>query len=108
MIKIRFSAKAISDLQQTKTYICNELCNEQAAISTVNKILERIRILQQFPKSGTPLSSIVPFETNYRFLVCGNYVAFYRYEKGTVSIIRILYGRRDFMQALFETPTEED
>lgn len=55
---------------------------------------------------GAPLSAIVDFETDYRFLVCGNYTAFYRFENRTVYIVRVLYGRRDFMRILFGEPNE--
>jgi len=101
MYNIVFSPEAIKDLEETKAYITKELCNEQAAIKTVSKILKNIRMLSQFPESGALLSSIVDFDTNYRFLACGNYVAFYRLEGLQVDIVRILYGRRNFMQILF-------
>lgn len=101
MAEIRFSSEAITDLQQTKAYITEELCNEQAAIGTVAKITKRIRMLASFPESGDSLSSIVDFETDYRFLVYGNYTAFYRIENQTVNIIRVFYGRRNFMQITY-------
>ena len=106
MAEIRFSPEAIADLQQTKAYITEELCNEQAAISTIAKITKRIRQFSSFPESGATLSSIVEFETDYRFLVCGNYTAFYRIENQTVNIVRVLYGRRNFMQILFGEPND--
>ncbi|MCI8506872.1 MAG: type II toxin-antitoxin system RelE/ParE family toxin [Lachnospiraceae bacterium] len=104
MAEIRFSPEAITDLQQTKAYITEELCNEQAAIGTVAKITKRIRMLASFPESGATLSSIVDFETDYRFWVCGSYIAFYRIENQTVNIVRVLYGRRNFMKILFGEP----
>lgn len=106
MAEIKFSSQAITDLQQTKAYITEELCNEQAAAGTVARITKRIRQLSDFPEIGAPLSSIVDFETNYRFLVCGNYTAFYRIENETVNIVRVLYGRRNFMQILFGEPSD--
>ena len=106
MADISFSPEAISDLQQTKSYITDELCNEQVAVDAIAKIMSRIHELAVFPKMGTPLSSIVDFETDYRFLVCGNYTAFYRFENQTVYIICVLYGRRDFMRILFGEPSE--
>lgn len=106
MADISFSPKAVSDLQQTKAYITDELCNEQAAVNTIAKITGRIRKLAAFPEMGAPLSSIVDFETDYRFLVCGNYTVFYRFENQTVYIVRVLYGRRNFMRILFGEPNE--
>ena len=106
MAEIKFSPEAITDLQHTKAYITEELCNEQAAVGTVAKITKRIHMLASFPESGVTLFSIVDFETDYRFLVCGNYTAFYRIENQTVNIIRVLYGRRNFMQILFGEPSD--
>ena len=104
MTNISFSPEAVSDLQQIKNYITNEFCNEQIAISTIAKITDRIRELATFPEMGAPLSSIIDFNTNYRFLVCNNYTAFYLFENQTVYIVRVLYGRRDFVRILFEEP----
>lgn len=106
MAEIKFSPEAVGDLQQIKAYISEDLCNEQAAINTLSNIMKHIRIIAQFPESGAPLSSIVDFETDYRFLVCGNYTAFYRVEAQTIYIVRILYGRRNFMQILFGEPKD--
>lgn len=106
MAEIKFSPEAITDLQETKAYIIEELCNEQAAINTVSKITKRIRMLADFPESGAPLSSIIGIETDYRFLVCGNYTIFYRLENSIVYIVRILYGRRNFVQILFGEPQD--
>ncbi|MGN0636588.1 MAG: type II toxin-antitoxin system RelE/ParE family toxin [Acutalibacteraceae bacterium] len=107
MTEIKFSPDAINDLQQIKAYITEDLCNEQAAIFTINKIMKRIRLLESFPESGAPLASILDLDVDYRFLVCGNYTAFYRVENDAVFIVRILYGRRDFMRILFGTPQDE-
>jgi plasmid stabilization system protein ParE len=57
--------------------------------------------LRDIPGIGTSLSSKVGFETDYRFLVCGNYLAFYRCENRTIFVDRILYGRRDYVRILF-------
>jgi plasmid stabilization system protein ParE len=106
MAEIKFSPEAVNDLQQTKAYIAEELCNEQAAVSTVAKIMRHIRMLADFPESGAPLSSVIGLDTDYRFLVCGNYTAFYQVKNGTVYIVRILYGRRNYVQILFGEPQD--
>lgn len=107
MSKIRFAPEAAQDLQGAKDYITNELCNRQAANNTVARIMQQIRRLSDFPQMGAPLSSIIDFDTNYRYLVYGNYIVFYRFEKDEVFIIRVLYGRRNYMQALFGELVEE-
>ncbi|MBQ7700283.1 MAG: type II toxin-antitoxin system RelE/ParE family toxin [Clostridia bacterium] len=108
MTEIKYSPEAQSDLQQTKRYITEELCSESAAVNTVKKITKKIRLLADFPEIGAPLSPIVGFDTDYRFLVCENYLAFYRYEQNTVYIDRVIYGRRDYMKILFGISSESD
>lgn len=51
---------------------------------------------------GTLLSGKVPFETDYRFIVSGNYLAFYKFDEEYVSIYRVLYGRRDYLKIIFD------
>ena len=67
----------------------------------------QIRQLADFPEIGAPLSSIINLQVPYRFLVCGNYTAFYKVEGDEVHIIRVLYGRRNFMQMLFGKSYDE-
>lgn len=105
MTEIKFSQEAILDLQQAKSYISEEFSSEQA-MSVVAKIIKKIKQLSDYPESGAPLFSIVDFETDYRFLICGNYTAFYKIENHTVNIIRVLYGRRNFMKILFGEPSD--
>ena len=101
MAKINYSPSALEDLREIKSYISEELCSEPAAINTIEKIMKRIRQLADFPDLGAPLSSIIDLEVPYRFLVCGNYIAFYKTDADNVYIIRVLYGKRNYMQILF-------
>lgn len=101
MYKISFSPEAVDDLKEIKQYIKDELCNEQAAKNTVAKILKKIKLLSDFPESGSSLSAIIGFDTDYRYLVCDNYIAFYRIENKNVLMVRVLYGKRNYMQILF-------
>ena len=107
MAKINFTPDAMEDMKQIKAYITDELCSEQSAINTTQKIMKRIRQLGSSPDTGAPLSSIINLEVPYRFLVCGNYTAFYKVEGDEVHIIRVLYGRRNFMQILFGKSYDE-
>ena len=107
MAKINFTPDALEDMKEIKAYITDELCNEQSAIHTTQKIMKRIRQLADFPEIGAPLSSIINLEVPYRFLVCGNYTAFYKVEGDEVYIIRVLLGRRNFMQILFGRSFDE-
>ena len=102
MVEILFSPDALEDLQEIKSYIAYDLQNETAAENTVRTIIDRIQRLIDFPDMGAPLSSVAQTQSDYRYLICGSYTAFYRHEEDTVYIIRVLYGRRDYLRVLFE------
>lgn len=108
MNELHFSPAAQTDLAQIKAYIEQELSSPGAALSTVRKITKRIRLLRDHAYAGARLSSIVEVESDYRFLVSGNYLVFYRVYGKDVYIDRVLYGRRDYMRVLFEDALPED
>ena len=101
MNKLFFSPEASKDLVEIKEYITEKLENPVAAVNVVSRIIQKIKKIKDMPGIGTPLSSKLPFDTDYRFLVCGNYLAFYRYQDETIFVDRILYGRRDYVKILF-------
>lgn len=101
-MELRFSPAALEDLREIRTYICEELQNPDAARTTVERILDDIAVLKQAPYIGTSLSARVSFDTRYRYLICGKYLAFYVPEEDTISIVRVLYGRRDYLRILFD------
>jgi addiction module RelE/StbE family toxin len=108
MPEISYSGSAIKDLEQIGDYIAEQFKNLGGALNTVNKIQGRINTLNDFPLIGAPLSSIYGIATDYRFLVCGNYLVFYRLYDNRVLIDRILYGKRDYLTILFgDLPQDE-
>ena len=107
MASIKYSESAIKDLEAIGDYIADTLKNPMAAFNTVSKIQDTAYKLADFPLIGTPLSSKVEIETDYRFLVCGNYLVFYRTEGDSVFIDRVIYGRRDYIKILFDEVLED-
>ena len=101
MNNLHLSEEAQNDLLEIKAYIEEELLNPSAALATVGRITKSLRILQNHAQAGALLSSIADIESDYRFLVSGNYLSFYRVCGRDVYIDRILYGKRDYMRILF-------
>lgn len=109
MYKLKISPEAKNDLAEIKDYVSQELCNPQAAINLASKITKKICGLTVHPGIGASLSSIVDIQTDYRFLVCANYLIFYRFEDGDIFVSRILFGRRNYMHILFgDLPEKEE
>ena len=57
--------------------------------------------LENFSEMGALLASIANVDSDYRFIVSGNYLIFYRVSGMDVYVDRILYGRRDYLRILF-------
>lgn len=106
MATLHISPLAQSDLLEIRRYISEEL---QTARQPVGRILKSFRQLEQLPFSGPPLQANGA-DTGYRSIVSGNYRAFYHGNANDVYIVRILYGKRDFMRILFGSSswTEEE
>jgi len=107
MLKIQFTPQAAADLVESKRYISCDLFNPQAATALLVLILEKIRTLAALPRTGARLKTDIPSLKTYRFIPCKNYLVFYRTEEKSVSIIRILYARRDYL-GLLESDTKCD
>ena len=110
MAKVKYSPEAQNDLLCIMSYISDELINPPAAMRVVKKIIEKNSLLETTPQIGTPLSSTVSIDTDYRFLVAENYVSFYRFvsSDNTCFIDRILYSKRDYISILFGEAISQD
>lgn len=107
MSKIRFTPQAVADLEEIKRYISDDLFNPQATTDLVALVFEKIRALAFLPQTGTRLKTDTPILKTYRFIPCKNYLVFYRTEENVISVIRILYARRDYL-GLLETDESHD
>jgi addiction module RelE/StbE family toxin len=107
MFQIRFTPQAVADLEEIKRDISSDLLNPQAATALLAHIFEKIRTLSTMPQTGARVRTEIPSLKAYRFIPCKNYLVFYRTEEKYVSIIRILYARRDYL-GLLESDTKDD
>ena len=108
MNNLYLSPEAQDDLSEIKAYIAEDLENPQAALSTVTKITKTIRMLQEHALIGVPLSAIADVNSDYRYLISGSYMIFYRVTGKDVFIDRVLYGRRDYLRILFGDIAEDE
>ena len=99
---IHYSPESLQDLDDIWEYIVMELGNPDAAMNVVNNIMDMIDKLKEFSEMGARLSLTVGIENDYRFLVSGNYLLFYRINSQDVYIDRVLYNKRDYTSILFD------
>ena len=101
-MRVRVTPAAYADLTAIKAYIAEELNNEDAAERTVARIVADSGRLAAFPMLGADLVNVVGIQTGFRFLVSGSYLVFYKVEQDSVALHRVIYGRRDYAQILFD------
>ena len=106
--KIHYSPESRRDLDDIWDYIVSELQTRSAAERVIDRIMDVVDPLKKFAEMGTPLSSIADVGTDYRFLVSGNYMVFYRVQGNDVYIDRVPYGRSDYMSSLFKDSLREE
>jgi addiction module RelE/StbE family toxin len=100
-VKLRITPIARRDMQEIRKYIADELQNPSAAKNILRKITAAYKRLPNMPYIGSPLSAIVDTPTDYRYLITGSYLIFYKVENPYVSVYRVLYGGRDYSSVLF-------
>lgn len=106
-MKLRYTPEAILDLQKIKSYIDSVLQNPAAAKRIGKRILDSCAILKSQPKAGASVEAKTSWKTDLRFLITEKYLIFYRVEKNTISVARILDGRQDYLQLLFGNSQKE-
>jgi plasmid stabilization system protein ParE len=103
--KIRINPIALADLREIMEPISHD--SPETALRIVREIVSRYESLAEFPEMGVSLANKlrsnfpqIKLKSNYRYLVCGQYLVFYVYEGETVSINRILHTKRNSMALL--------
>lgn len=96
--KIRFTAIAYQDIDNTLDYISKNLCNPIAASNLYDQIESTIPSLKEFPYSFPDCQNFFLFDDKYRHVIIGNYGLFFRIKDSTstVEILRFLYLKIDF------------
>lgn len=100
--KIHYTEKARRDLDDIWDYIVSELKNRTAAERIILKIADDIDQLESFAGLGKRLEGAPRDHSDYRFLVTGNYLSFYRVDGSDIYVDRVIYGKRDYLRILLE------
>lgn len=93
---------AENDLKKIADYIAKELMEPSTAQHMITKVSEAIFELEQMPERYVLVNDARLTNQGIRKLMVDNYIIFYivSEKNQSVSIIRILYGRRDWNHLL--------
>ncbi|MTI95919.1 MAG: type II toxin-antitoxin system RelE/ParE family toxin [Firmicutes bacterium] len=100
--KVLMTKPAADDLQAIAEYISEELLEPVIAKKLVGKIKKAVMSLDKLPTRHAMATDERLATQGIRKLIVENYVAFYMISEqdDTVTVIRILYGRRDWKHLL--------
>jgi toxin ParE1/3/4 len=102
MSRFRLTLKAQEDLREIRAYIAERGSN-RAAARWIGTLRQRFRRLAETPGMGRPRDDLAP---DLRSLAVGDYLIFYRQERGGIQIVHVLHGARDIEQ-LFQQEQPE-
>ena len=99
---IDITEPAENDLREIGHYILRELLEPAIANKLVGKIGDAILTLEELPLRNPLITDEKMSKRGIRKLLIDNYIVFYMVseQQRTVTIIRILYGRRDWLNLI--------
>lgn len=101
-MKLIYSPQARDDLREIKAYIRDNLQNPSAAENVTRKILKNCSLLKENPLLGAELRGKVNKETDLRYLIINQHIAFYKVENSVIRVIRIRDARTNYMHIIFK------
>ena len=100
MATIRLTKRAINDIKKIYDYILED--SQQNADSVKADILQSINHLGLFPLMGVSLAGKINTKTDYRYVMSGKFLIFYKTKENVVSIYRVLSSEMDYIKVLFK------
>lgn len=99
---IEITEPAEKDLYEIGAYISKELLEPETAKKVVSKIAKGINLLKGMPLRNTLVADERLAYKGIRKIIIDNFIVFYivTEEKNTVTIIRILYSKRAWINLL--------
>ena len=97
---IEYSKEAKQDLIGIKQYIKYNLQELETAQKLISEIRYEINNLKHNPEIYQIIDDDFIKKIEIRKLIVNNYIVFYRIKKENIEIVRIMYGRRNWINLL--------
>ncbi len=97
---IEYSKEARQDLIEIKRYIKYNLQEPATAQKLVYKMRAEIDKLKTDPQIYAIIDDDFIKKFEIRKLIVDNYIVFYRIQNNNIQIVRIMYGRRNWINLL--------
>ena len=92
-----FTEIAEADIDETLSYIEEDLSNPDAASAFADALQDKLEEICKNPKAGRPVENPFLKRDDVRRFLVENYVAYYIIddENSRIIILRVVYGKRD-------------
>ncbi len=97
---IEYSMEAKQDLIDIKRYIKYNLQEPNTAQKLITNIKNEIDSLKDNPEMYSVIDDDIIKRFKIRKLVVDNYIVFYRINDENIQIVRVMYGRRNWITLL--------
>ena len=97
---IEYSMESKQDLIDIKRYIKYNLQEPNTAQKLITKIKKEINSLKDNPEMYSVIDDDIIKRFKIRKLVVDNYIVFYRINDENIQIVRVMYGRRNWITLL--------
>ena len=97
---IEYSKEAKEDLIGINQYIKYNLQESEIANKLISKIRMSIKTLKDNPEIYAIIDDDIIRKLEIRKLIVDNYIVFYRIKNDSIEIVRIMYGRRNWINLL--------
>lgn len=94
---IEYSKESKEDLIKIKQYIKYNLQEPAIANKLISNIRKSIKTLKDTPEIYTIIDDDMIRKLEIRKLIVDNYIVFYRIKDYSIEIVRIMYGRRNWI-----------
>ena len=95
MLALEWRPRAQLDRESIAIYLGVECGAPQSALKAIEKVDEAIERVRAFPESGRRVRAESLEHDDYRAVVAGNYIVYYRYDEETLTVYRVIHQRRD-------------
>ena len=97
---IEYSKESKQDLIGIKQYIKYNLQEPETANKLISKIRKEINALKDNPEIYAIIDDDIIKKLEIRKLIVDHYIIFYRIKDNDIQIVRIMYGRRNWINLL--------
>lgn len=108
--KVFTTEKAEEDLKSIADYLIFKLLAGETALKQIDRIEQAVTSLEEMPERYRAYEEEPWKEKNLRVMGVDNYLVFYTTDNdnATVTVIRIMYGRRDIEAQLSQESVNAD